>query len=54
MTEAVTLEIQDNLGLICIDYPPVNALGYAVRAGLVKALQEVGVKNKIPRQVQHM
>ncbi|MEC9466762.1 MAG: 3-hydroxyacyl-CoA dehydrogenase NAD-binding domain-containing protein [Myxococcota bacterium] len=41
MTEAVTLEIQDNLGLICINYPPVNALGHAVRTGLVKALEEV-------------
>ena len=41
MTEAVTLDIEDNLGLICINYPPVNALGYAVRAGLVKTLQEV-------------
>lgn len=30
----------DELGVIQIDHPPVNALGQAVRAGLLAALEE--------------
>lgn len=43
MTEiqVVRVEYVDDVALICIDNPPVNASGIAVRAGLVAALAQV-------------
>ncbi len=41
MSEAVTLERRDGIALILVDNPPVNAIGRAVRAGLVRAAAEI-------------
>ncbi|AMD01204.1 enoyl-CoA hydratase/isomerase family protein [Halomonas chromatireducens] len=38
MTTPVTYHRHDNIGVITIDNPPVNALGQAVRQGLVEAV----------------
>lgn len=38
----VSVEFVDDLALICIDNPPVNASSTAVRQGIVAALDEVG------------
>ncbi|UEM25235.1 enoyl-CoA hydratase/isomerase family protein (plasmid) [Skermanella mucosa] len=38
MTDTVRYARQDRTGVITVDYPPVNALGHAVREGLVAAL----------------
>ncbi|MBO9402978.1 3-hydroxyacyl-CoA dehydrogenase NAD-binding domain-containing protein [Shimia sp. R9_3] len=37
----VSVEFVDDVALICIDNPPVNASGVAVRQGLVDALEEI-------------
>ena len=39
MTEAVRLELQGEIALITVNNPPVNALGQAVREGLLQAFQ---------------
>ena len=36
----VSVETRDNLAIVTIDNPPVNALSHAVRAGIVNALDE--------------
>ena len=38
ITEAVTLEKQGEIGLLWIDNPPVNALGYPVRKGMADGI----------------
>ena len=38
----VNYQLQDQLGIIRIDNPPVNALSHAVRAGLMEALKQAG------------
>ena len=40
MENVVRYEHRDGIGLITVDYPPVNALGQAVRAGLQSALEQ--------------
>lgn len=40
MTTPVTYQRQDDIGVIVIDNPPVNALGQAVRQGLVEAIAQ--------------
>ncbi|MCM0614095.1 enoyl-CoA hydratase/isomerase family protein [Marinobacter sediminum] len=40
MSEVVTYNREDNIGVITVDYPPVNALSHAVRSGLVAALEQ--------------
>jgi 3-hydroxyacyl-CoA dehydrogenase len=40
MTEPVSLEYRDDVALIRIDNPPVNALGHAVRSGLLRSITE--------------
>src|SRR5690606_25674994 len=40
MDNAVSFERREQVGLIVINNPPVNALGQAVRVGLLAALQE--------------
>ena len=38
MTTPVTYSTQDNIGIITIDYPPVNALSQPVRQGLIDGI----------------
>jgi 3-hydroxyacyl-CoA dehydrogenase len=38
VTEAVSLEKQGDIGILWIDNPPVNALGYAVRKGMADGI----------------
>jgi len=40
-TSPVSTEISDNIAVITIDYPPVNALGHAVRHGLLNAIVQL-------------
>jgi len=40
MTGPVSYEIVDEIGLITVDYPPVNALSQAVRQGLLDAIRK--------------
>ncbi|WP_097459868.1 3-hydroxyacyl-CoA dehydrogenase NAD-binding domain-containing protein [Mangrovitalea sediminis] len=40
MTQVVRYECRDGIGVITVDYPPVNALGAAVRSGLLAALEQ--------------
>jgi len=40
MSQPVSIELRDNIALISIDNPPVNALSHSVRAGLVDAFTE--------------
>ncbi|WP_174278415.1 enoyl-CoA hydratase-related protein, partial [Sphingomonas bacterium] len=34
MTSVATVAVEDGIGILTVDYPPVNALGIAVRRGL--------------------
>lgn len=43
----VSVEFVDDIALVCIDNPPVNASGIAVRQGLVEALDEIAVNTAI-------
>ncbi|MGE4612398.1 MAG: 3-hydroxyacyl-CoA dehydrogenase NAD-binding domain-containing protein [Paracoccaceae bacterium] len=47
MTDPVTLTRTGNIGLICIDNPPVNALSFAVRRGLVSCITQADADSKI-------
>ncbi len=40
MSEVVTYNREGAIGVITVNYPPVNALGHAVRSGLVAALEQ--------------
>ena len=40
LMSVVSVETRDNLAIVTIDNPPVNALSQAVRAGIVRALDE--------------
>jgi len=40
MSQVVHYECRDGIGVITVDYPPVNALGADVRSGLVAALEQ--------------
>ncbi|WP_372373414.1 enoyl-CoA hydratase/isomerase family protein [Vreelandella venusta] len=40
MTACVTYQRYDSVGVICISNPPVNALSYAVRSGLMVAFEQ--------------
>ncbi|HEX5514085.1 MAG TPA: 3-hydroxyacyl-CoA dehydrogenase NAD-binding domain-containing protein, partial [Gammaproteobacteria bacterium] len=40
MSQVVRYELRDGIGVITVDYPPVNALGRDVRAGLSEALRK--------------
>ena len=42
MSDLVRLERQDDIGVIIIDHPPVNALSSAVRAAVIDALDTLG------------
>ncbi|MCF6220465.1 MAG: 3-hydroxyacyl-CoA dehydrogenase NAD-binding domain-containing protein [Robiginitomaculum sp.] len=43
----VTIKAQGNIAVITIDNPPVNALSAHVRAGLVKAVEQIDADNNI-------
>ena len=47
MSDPVTLDTQSGVGVITINSPPVNALGAAVRQGLVDAVDRAGVDDEI-------
>jgi 3-hydroxyacyl-CoA dehydrogenase len=40
MTEVVEFEKRGSIGVIRVDYPPVNALSHAVRTGLARCLEQ--------------
>jgi 3-hydroxyacyl-CoA dehydrogenase len=40
MSEVVTYSREGNIGVITVNYPPVNALSHAVRSGLIAALKQ--------------
>src|SRR5690606_5261593 len=40
MSQVVSYQRQGQVGVITVNYPPVNALSHAVRAGLQDALQK--------------
>lgn len=41
INEVISVRVEGDIGLIISDSPPVNALGFAVRDGLVRALAEL-------------
>ena len=53
MNSVVTFEKHDDVGLIIVDNPPVNALSQAVRAGLLEATTELNNDNNIKAIVLH-
>ncbi len=40
MSEVVSYNREGSVGVITVNYPPVNALGHAVRSGLLAALEQ--------------
>ena len=42
MSSPVSYELQDTIGVITVDNPPVNALSHAVRKGLLDAIAQGG------------
>ena len=40
LTEVATLTVQDGIGIITLNNPPVNALGYAVRKGIADGIDQ--------------
>ncbi len=40
LTEVATLSVQDGIGLITLNNPPVNALGYSVRKGIADGIDQ--------------
>ena len=47
MNETISTEVDADIGLILCDNPPVNALGHAVRDGLVKALDTLVADERV-------
>ncbi len=43
----VSLEVRDRIAVITMDSPPVNALGHAVRAGIVAALDQAAADDNV-------
>ncbi|MGA0587456.1 3-hydroxyacyl-CoA dehydrogenase NAD-binding domain-containing protein [Dyella sp. KRB-257] len=43
----VILEVREDVALVCIDNPPVNALSRGVREGLVKALRQAAADSRV-------
>ncbi len=44
---AVTIEIENEIAVVTVDNPPVNALGHAVRAGLADAVAETDANDAV-------
>lgn len=53
MTEPVTMERHGDVALIVIDSPPVNAIGHAVRVGLLRAIEEADADPSLRAIVLH-
>ncbi len=47
MTDVVRLEVQGDIALITVNNPPVNALGQAVREGLLQAFQQAEADQQV-------
>ncbi|MCJ8322962.1 MAG: enoyl-CoA hydratase/isomerase family protein [Rhizobiales bacterium] len=47
MSEVVTFTVQENIGIISIDNPPINALGVGVRQGLVKYIDAANANKNV-------
>lgn len=47
MSDPVTLTIKDNIAIVTIDNPPVNALGQAVRAGLIGHVEAAAANDAV-------
>ena len=47
MTDVVRLELQGEIALITVNNPPVNALGHAVREGLLQAFQSAEANSQV-------
>ncbi len=47
MSEVVSYIREDAIGVITVNYPPVNALGHAVRTGLLEALKQGQTDNDV-------
>ena len=47
MSEIVTVEATDEIALVIIANPPVNAINQKVRSGLITAFQSVDQDNNI-------
>lgn len=47
MTDVVRLELQGEIALITVNNPPVNALGHAVREGLLQAFQNAEANSQV-------
>ena len=45
MTNIVTVNVQDDIAIVCLNNPPVNATSTALRAGLLDAVTKVGAMN---------
>ncbi|MEP5009701.1 MAG: 3-hydroxyacyl-CoA dehydrogenase, partial [Roseobacter sp.] len=45
--QVVSIEVVGEVALICIDNPPVNAGGIAVRRGLAEAVERLGGQDGI-------
>ena len=48
-TALVRYDVEDGIGIITVDNPPVNALGAAVRQGLVAGFFGIGTRVVHPR-----
>ncbi len=46
-TQSVTFRVDNNIGIINIDYPPVNALSQPVRQGLVEGIEKFEVDDSV-------
>ncbi|MGL1921513.1 MAG: 3-hydroxyacyl-CoA dehydrogenase NAD-binding domain-containing protein [Hyphomicrobiales bacterium] len=47
MTKPVTLTVENNIGIITIDNPPINALGIDVRTGLIDAIDKADANDDV-------
>ncbi|MBI2480046.1 MAG: multifunctional fatty acid oxidation complex subunit alpha, partial [Planctomycetia bacterium] len=47
MTEAVSLSMSDNIAVVTIDSPPVNAMAQNVRAGLQRAFVDLRARKDV-------
>ncbi len=53
MDDSVKYHVQDDIAVITINNPPVNALGHAVRAGLVAAIERAEADNAVAGVLIH-
>ena len=47
----VRFEVQDGIGIITIDNPPVNALGPGVSEGIIEAVEKGGADPRVEAMV---